>query len=109
MSVVSGTCRRAAVRVGVDLILLHEAADGGDLGDAGYGLQVVAKVPVLEASEICEGLTSRAVDERVLVDPPTLSHRADLGSDALGRRGRILLRYSRTRERPSRDRCRPRR
>ena len=36
------------VGVDVDLVLLDEAADAGDLGDALDGLELVADVPVLE-------------------------------------------------------------
>ena len=35
-------------RVDVHLVLLLEAADGRDLGDAGHGRQRVAQIPVLQ-------------------------------------------------------------
>ena len=39
-----------AVRIDLDLVLPHEAAERRDLGDARHGLQVVAQIPVLVAS-----------------------------------------------------------
>src|SRR5689334_23271696 len=40
--------REQLVRIDVDLVLLHEAADTGHLGDARHALQRVTHVPVLE-------------------------------------------------------------
>ena len=58
-----------AVRVDVHLVLPAEAAERGDLRDAGHRLQVVAQVPVLVRPQIRQAVCARAVDERVLEHP----------------------------------------
>ena len=57
-------------RIEVDLVLLLEPADGGDLGDAGYRREGVPQVPVLHAAQVGETQPPRRILERVLVDPP---------------------------------------
>ena len=56
------------VRIDVDLVLLDIAADRGDLGDAGDGVELVADEPVLERAQLAQRLR-RALD-RVPEDVP---------------------------------------
>ena len=58
-----------AVGVELDLVLLLEAADAGDLCDAGHALEGVAEAEVLDRAQLGEVVAAAAVDERVLVDP----------------------------------------
>src|SRR5947208_1015959 len=51
------------------LVLLDEAADGGDLGHALHAREPVAERPVLEGAQIGERVRAAPVDERVLVHP----------------------------------------
>ena len=99
------------VRIDRHLVLLDEAADRRDLGDAGHRLQAVAEVPVLERPQVRERLRAGVVDEGVLVDPSDAGRVGpELGPHALGQQ-RLDLRAG-TRARgcaPSRCRCRPRR
>ena len=71
-------------RVDLDLVLLHEAADRGDLGHAVDARQPVAQVPVLERAQVGERVLPAAVDEGVLVYPPhTRRVGPEAGADAL--------------------------
>ena len=73
------------VRVDHDLVLLHESADGGDLGDARDALQGVAQVPVLQRAELLEVEPPGLVHERVLEHPADAGGvRAQGRRDALG-------------------------
>ena len=56
-------------RIDVDLVLLHEAADARDLGDARHAAERVAQVPVLDRAQLLQVVLARLVDERVLEDP----------------------------------------
>ena len=70
-------------RVDVHLVLLLVAADGGDLGHAGDGLEVVAQVPVLQRAQFGEAALAGLVDERVLEDPAEAERvGAELGLDS---------------------------
>ena len=72
---------------GVDrhLVLPHEPADGGHLGDAGHRLHGVAQRPVLQRAQRVEPVRAGAVDQRVLEDPADAGGvRAELGADAFG-------------------------
>src|SRR5437588_3416307 len=60
---------RELLRIDRDLVLPHEAAHTRHLGDAGYRLQLVAEMPVLERTEIGERVLASRIDERVLKDP----------------------------------------
>ena len=62
--------RPQAIRVDLDLVLAHEAAEWRHLGDAGHGLQVVLQVPILIAAQLIQTLPARRVDQRVLKHPP---------------------------------------
>ena len=57
------------VGVDHDLVLPDHAADGGDLGDAGHGLQLVLEEPVLQAAQTGQVMVAAAVYQGVLVDP----------------------------------------
>src|SRR5690606_36193826 len=61
--------RRELVRIDLDLVFLHEAADGGHFGHALERLQRVAEVEVLQAAEIRQRALAAPVDQRVLVNP----------------------------------------
>ena len=94
---------RASQLVGVekDLVLLAEAADGGDLGDSGHAFERVAQIPVLQAAQLLEIERAALVDERVLEHPADAGgvgaeHRRDARA---ARRPETSSRYSRTRER----------
>ena len=54
------------LRIDGDLVLLHVAADAGDLGDAVGAGQLVLQVPVLDAAQLLQvaGLAGQRVDER---------------------------------------------
>ena len=77
-----------ALRVDDDVVLLDEAADAGDFGDA-FGLgEAVAHVPVLQRAQFGE----RAVlgEQGVLIDPADAGRvgperRGDAGGQAAGR------------------------
>src|SRR5262249_542805 len=43
---------RQLVWIDCDLVLPDESSDGGDFGDAGYALKVIAQIPVLIGSEL---------------------------------------------------------
>ena len=58
-----------AVGVDLNLVLAYEAADRGDLGNAGNALERVTHVPVLEAPEIRQVECPRAIHKRILEDP----------------------------------------
>ncbi len=70
--------------VGVDvyLILLNEAAHGGDFSDARNGFELKAKIPILEAAQFGEAVAMGTVDDGVFVDPACAGGvGADHGSD----------------------------
>ena len=70
-------------RVDLHLVLLDEAADGGDLGHALHAREPVAERPVLEGAQIGERVRAAPVDERVLVHPADAGRvGAQAGSDA---------------------------
>src|SRR5260370_21438669 len=58
------------VGIEIDLVLFDEPADRGDFGDTSDGFERVAKVPVLECSELGEVVLSAVIDERIFEDPP---------------------------------------
>ena len=49
------------IRIDVDLVLLHSAADAGHFRDTRHGIQLVANVPVLQRAEIAQA-ESAALD-----------------------------------------------
>jgi hypothetical protein len=49
------------VRVYIDLVLAHHAAHAGDLGHAGYRVELIADEPILNRAQIAEGV-ARALD-----------------------------------------------
>src|SRR3546814_11240111 len=51
------------------LILLHHAADSGDLRDTRHGLQLVAQKPVLNPAELRQVVAACPVDQRVFIYP----------------------------------------
>ena len=53
----------------IDLILANESADGGYLGDARNGFELVAQIPVLKAAQIRQAVLMAVVHERVFIDP----------------------------------------
>ena len=61
--------RGEALRVERHLVLLHEATDRRDLGDARHAGELVPQVPVLQRSEVGECAGAAVVDEGVLEHP----------------------------------------
>ena len=57
------------VRIEIDLVLLHEAADGRDFGDALHRFERVAQIPVLDRAQLGEIVFPGVIDQRVFVDP----------------------------------------
>src|SRR3954469_6381815 len=57
------------IGVHADLVLAHLPADGGDLRDAGDGLQRVAQEPILVRAQLVARVAAGAIDERVLEHP----------------------------------------
>src|SRR5277367_2790610 len=51
------------------LILLYEAADAGDLSHSRHGLQRIAQMPVLQATQVGETVLAALVDDGILIDP----------------------------------------
>ncbi len=73
------------VGVDRDLVLLDEAADGGDLRHARQRLDGVAQRPVLVGAQLIERVGARLVDERVLEHPPHAGGvRSEFGPHSLG-------------------------
>jgi hypothetical protein len=56
-------------RIEQHLVLLDHAADAGDLGDAGHGLQLVAQEPVLQSAKLRQVVATGAVDQGIFIDP----------------------------------------
>ena len=83
-----------------DLVLLHHAADGRDLGHVRDRLQLELQEPVLQRAQLREIVPAAAVDQRVLVNP---AHARRIGPSeafaASGSRDCTWFRYSSTRER----------
>ncbi len=96
-----------AIGIEVDLVLACESADGGDVGDTGHGLQMVAQIPILIGAQFGEAVLAGGVDEGVLVDP------AEAGGVGAESRSSRLRAAGRERRRgiprcasgPSRGRC----
>ena len=57
------------VGIEIDLVLAHEPADTRHFGHAGNGCQLIAQVPVLNASQIGEALLVAVIDEHIFIDP----------------------------------------
>src|SRR5262249_30225678 len=60
-----------ATLVGIDvhLVLLHVAADGCDLGDAGHGFELIAQIPVLNAAKFGQTSLMCVLNKGVLIHP----------------------------------------
>ena len=56
-------------RIEHDLILLHHAADAGDLGHTGHTFQLVTQEPVLQAAQLRQIVAAGPVDQRIFIDP----------------------------------------
>src|SRR5947199_221676 len=59
-----------SIRIENDLVLPHHAADARHFGDVRHCLKFVFEKPVLQCTKLREIHVSRAVDERIFVDPP---------------------------------------
>ena len=57
------------IRIEIDLVLLHEAADGRDLGNAFYRLEGITQIPILERAQLGQIVFPGLIDERVFEDP----------------------------------------
>src|SRR5208283_1041155 len=72
--------REQPIRIELDLVLLYEAADSGDLRNSGHGFERIAHVPILQAAEVGETVSMALVDECVFVNPACAGRvRADSG------------------------------
>ena len=52
-----------------DLVLADHAADRGDFGHAGNGLQFKAQEPILQAAQLAQIVATGAIDQCVLINP----------------------------------------
>src|ERR1700744_6782446 len=57
------------VRIKVNLVFLHEAADGRDFRDARNGFESVTQMPILQRTQIGEALGAVRVHQGVFVNP----------------------------------------
>src|SRR5512143_388827 len=77
-----------------------EAAERRDFGNTWHGLDRIAHVPVLKASQLGEIVLPGSIDERIFEDPADCGFIArQFNVHAMRHRGRMLLKYSRVRER----------
>ena len=51
-------------------VTANSAANGGNLGDTGHGLQFKFQEPVLKAAEFGQVVAAGAIDQRIVVHPP---------------------------------------
>src|SRR5262249_36646155 len=73
-----------AVRIDVDLILLHETADRGNFRHALNARKPIAQIPVVERPQLLKTVLPGLVDKRVLKGPADAGRiGAELGRDAL--------------------------
>src|SRR5713101_6863112 len=82
--------REQPIRVELDLVLLYESPDSGDLRNPRHGLERVADVPILQAAQVGEATSMTLVDERIFVDPTGAGR---VGTDSGIHAGRKLTRY----------------
>ena len=61
--------REQPIRIELDLVLLYEAADSGDLRNPWHGFERIAHVPILQAAEVGETVSMTLVDECIFVHP----------------------------------------
>src|SRR3546814_12239172 len=61
--------RGQRLRIGHDLPRSFHAAQGGDFGDVGYGLELIAQEPVLQRTQLAKNVLTGAINQRELVDP----------------------------------------
>src|SRR5439155_25124306 len=54
------------VGIDIDPVLAHEPTDARHFGHAGNGCQLIAQVPILNASQIGEALLVTVIDEHIL-------------------------------------------
>jgi hypothetical protein len=87
----SSTIGPQPVRVEDDLVLAHHAADRGGLGDVRQRLQLVLEEPVLDRAQLAEIVATRAIDERILVDPADPGRVRPERGLRLGRQPRLHL------------------
>src|SRR5438874_601671 len=83
------------VGIDIDLVLAHEPTDARHFGHTGNGRQLVAQVPILNASKIGKALLMAVIDEHILIDPTRTGRvRADdrmhIGRKPAGNRLQIL-------------------
>ncbi len=74
----SDTVRREPGRIDLDLILLLESADRGDLGDARHRSEPVGEVPILEGAKVRQRVLPGLVHENVLEAP---AHAGRVGTE----------------------------
>ena len=70
--------REQPIRIELDLVLLDETADSGDLGNSRDGFDRIADVPVLQTAEVGQTVSTTLVDESIFIDPARAGR---IGSD----------------------------
>ena len=72
------------IGIDVHLVLPHETAERRHVRHAGYGLQIVAQIPVLIAAQVRQALLAGGIDQGVLEYPSDAGGvRTQFGLDAL--------------------------
>ena len=61
------------IRIDVDLILLHEPADGGHLRHARHARKPIPQIPIVERAHLLKVVLAGLIDERVLEGPADTS------------------------------------
>src|SRR3546814_19060293 len=61
--------RGQRLRIGHDLPRSFHAAQGGDFGDVGYGLELLAQEPVMQRTQLAKIVLTGPINQRELVDP----------------------------------------
>src|SRR5271155_4608516 len=61
--------RKQPIRIEFHLVLLYEAADGGDFRNSRHGFERITNVPILQAAEVGETVSMTLVDESIFVNP----------------------------------------
>src|SRR5580658_8643277 len=59
--------REQPIRIELDLVLLDEAADGGNFRNSRHGFERITYVPILQAAKIGETVSMTLIDECIFV------------------------------------------
>ena len=84
--------RQQPIGIELDLVLLYEAPDSGDLRNPRHGLERITHIPILQAAQVSETVSVALIDQRVFVHPSRTSGvRANSGIHASGKLAGYLL------------------